>query len=108
MIPGGFGPNELIMILIVVFLLFGASKLPQLARSMGKSMGEFKKAQREAEIELQEFEKEVKEGKHKSGDRREKLEKMARDVGIEDIEGKTDEELIEEIRNAAPKESAEP
>ncbi|MFO7967997.1 MAG: twin-arginine translocase TatA/TatE family subunit [Archaeoglobaceae archaeon] len=108
MIPGGFGPNELILILIVAFLLFGASKLPQLARSMGKSMGEFKRAQREAEIELQEFEKDVKEGKHKTKERREKIEKMARDMGIEDIEGKTEEELLEEIRNAAPKESAEP
>lgn len=108
MIPGGFGPNELILILIVAFLLFGASKLPQLARSMGKSMGEFKKAQREAEIELQEFEKEVKEGKRTSKEKREKLEKMAKDMGVEDIEGKTDDELLEEIRNAAPKESAEP
>lgn len=108
MIPGGFGPNELILILIVAFLLFGASKLPQLARSMGKSMGEFKRAQREAEIELQEFEKEVKEGKYKTKEKREKLEKMAKELGIEDVEGKTEDELMEEIKNAIPKEKAEP
>ena len=102
------GPNELIAILIIAFLLFGASKLPQLARSVGKSMGEFKKAQREAEIELREFEKEIREGRYKGGGKREKLEKIARDLGIEP-EDKTDDELIEEINKAIPKaEKAEP
>ncbi len=47
------GSQELILIFIVVVLLFGATKLPELARSMGKSMGEFKRAQRESEIEIQ-------------------------------------------------------
>ncbi|WP_332881743.1 Sec-independent protein translocase subunit TatA/TatB [Methanosarcina horonobensis] len=41
---GGVGPTELILILAVVMLLFGASKLPELARSMGSSVGEFKKS----------------------------------------------------------------
>ena len=107
MLPS-IGPNELMLILIIAFLLFGASKLPQLARSMGKSMGEFKKAQREAEIELRKFEQELQEGKHKPEDKREKLEKIAKDLGI-DPEDKTDEELIEEINKAIPKaEKAEP
>lgn len=47
------GSQELILIFIVVVLLFGATKLPELARSMGKSMGEFKRAQRESDIEIQ-------------------------------------------------------
>jgi len=46
------GPNEIMIIGVIIVLLFGASKLPELARSVGKSMGEFKKAQREAEKEL--------------------------------------------------------
>jgi len=37
------GTQELIMIFGVVVLLFGATKLPELARSMGSSVGEFKK-----------------------------------------------------------------
>ncbi|NYT00614.1 MAG: twin-arginine translocase TatA/TatE family subunit, partial [Methanocellales archaeon] len=45
---GGIGPNELLIIFAVIVLLFGATKLPELAKSMGKSMGEFKKAQKEA------------------------------------------------------------
>ena len=43
------GTQELVMIFAVVVLLFGASKLPELARSMGSSVGEFKKAQKESE-----------------------------------------------------------
>ena len=42
------GPTELIIILVIVVLLFGASRLPDLARSVGVSMKEFKKATREA------------------------------------------------------------
>ena len=38
------GPWEIILILAVVMLLFGAKKLPELAKGMGKSMKEFKKA----------------------------------------------------------------
>lgn len=37
------GPTEWIIILLVVLLLFGARKLPQLARSMGGSITAFKK-----------------------------------------------------------------
>jgi sec-independent protein translocase protein TatA len=40
MIPGG---PELIIILIVILLLFGSTRLPALARGMGKSISEFKK-----------------------------------------------------------------
>jgi sec-independent protein translocase protein TatA len=37
------GPGELIVILLVVLLLFGAKRLPELARSLGKSLNEFKR-----------------------------------------------------------------
>ncbi len=46
------GTQELIIIFAVILLLFGASKLPELARAMGKSMGEFKKAKAETELEM--------------------------------------------------------
>lgn len=38
-----FGAGEIILILVVVMLLFGATKLPQLARSIGASAKEFRK-----------------------------------------------------------------
>lgn len=44
---GGLGAPELIIILLVVVLLFGAKKLPELARSVGKSISEFKKGKDE-------------------------------------------------------------
>lgn len=51
---------EMIMIFIVVLLLFGAKKLPELARGVGKSMGEFKKARDEFEREITRSESEAR------------------------------------------------
>ncbi|MEL6821562.1 MAG: twin-arginine translocase TatA/TatE family subunit [Calditrichota bacterium] len=42
--PFGMGPTELIVIFMLVILLFGAKRLPELARSLGSSIKEFKKA----------------------------------------------------------------
>jgi len=52
------GPTELLIIAAVVFLLFGATRLPQLAKSLGQSKRAFKEGLDEAEREAQ---KEVKE-----------------------------------------------
>lgn len=41
------GPPELILILVVVLLLFGGTKLPKLARSLGQAQREFKDGLRE-------------------------------------------------------------
>jgi sec-independent protein translocase protein TatA len=49
---GPLGTPELIIIAILILVLFGAKKLPTFARSLGKSMGEFKKAKDEFEKEL--------------------------------------------------------
>ncbi|HEY4300397.1 MAG TPA: twin-arginine translocase TatA/TatE family subunit [Candidatus Didemnitutus sp.] len=43
----GIGGSELLIILLIVLLLFGGAKLPALARGMGESIREFKKAARE-------------------------------------------------------------
>ena len=48
-LPGG---TELILIIFVIILLFGARKLPELARSLGKSLNEFKKGQREESLDV--------------------------------------------------------
>ncbi len=46
------GWPEIIFILVIVLLLFGAKKLPELARGIGQSLGEFKKARDEFEREI--------------------------------------------------------
>jgi sec-independent protein translocase protein TatA len=43
----GVGGSELLIILAIVLLLFGGSKLPQLAKGLGQSVKEFKKASKE-------------------------------------------------------------
>jgi sec-independent protein translocase protein TatA len=48
-LPGG---PELFIILAIAVLLFGANKLPELARSSGQAMGEFKRGRQELEAEL--------------------------------------------------------
>ena len=51
MMPAAFlqniGPSEWILIIVVLLLVFGASRIPQIARSLGKSASEFKKGVRE-------------------------------------------------------------
>lgn len=51
---GPLGGPEIIMIALVVLLLFGAKKLPQLARGIGQASGEMKKARAEVEREFKE------------------------------------------------------
>ena len=46
-IAGMIGPQEIIVILIIVLLLFGGTKIPELMKGLGKGMSEFRKASRE-------------------------------------------------------------
>lgn len=50
----------MIVIFLIVLLLFGAKKIPELARGIGKGMGEFKKAKTEFEREIHEGEIEAR------------------------------------------------
>jgi sec-independent protein translocase protein TatA len=49
---GNFGGPDLFIVLLIVLVLFGAKKLPELARSLGQSMNEFRKAREEFDREL--------------------------------------------------------
>lgn len=62
MIPlfGPIGP-ELLIIVLVLVLLFGANQIPQLANAVGKAMGSFKKGRQEAEKEVEEIQEEVED-----------------------------------------------
>ena len=57
---GSLGGQEIVVIFLIVLLLFGAKKLPELARGIGKSMGEFKKAREDFEKEITRAETDVR------------------------------------------------
>ena len=54
--PGLPGGPEVLIVLLILVLLFGANKIPKLARSTGQAMGEFKRGSEEIEDELSEIE----------------------------------------------------
>jgi len=47
-----FGMGELIVILIIILLLFGAKRLPEIAKALGRSLKEFKKGTKEIKDEI--------------------------------------------------------
>ena len=50
---GSLGPWEIIGILLILLLLFGAKRLPELAKGLGKSLREFKKATKDIQDEIE-------------------------------------------------------
>ena len=54
------GPWELILILIVALIIFGPGKLPEIGRSLGKSINEFKRASMDIQRQIEAEVKEVK------------------------------------------------
>jgi sec-independent protein translocase protein TatA len=48
----GMGPTEMIILLVVVLLLFGAKRIPEIAGSFGKGIKEFKKNMNEVQSEI--------------------------------------------------------
>jgi sec-independent protein translocase protein TatA len=84
------GTQDILLILIVALFLFGPNKLPEMARSLGKATGEFKKAQIQSESELKQM---VKPLYNKD----EKIHNLAVEMGL-DAQDKSDEQIIEEIR----------
>ena len=83
---GSFGTTEIILIVAVLFLLFGASRLPQLAKSFGQTRKAFKEGMREAEEE-EKMEQEQK--------------KLAPTPIAPQINSVSDEELTAEMRRRA-------
>jgi sec-independent protein translocase protein TatA len=78
----GLGTPEIIGIVIVLFLLFGATRLPQLAKSLGQSRKAFKEGMREAELEDAD-------------------EKQLRSADAPKVSEMSDEALAEEMRRRA-------
>ena len=55
------GATELIIVLVVILILFGPKKLPDLSRAVGKSIGEFKRGKKEVDAEIRKLDEEEEE-----------------------------------------------
>ena len=60
---GGLGPWEITLIIVVLLVFFGARKIPELARGLGKGIREFKDATKEIKNEIEENVKDTSEKK---------------------------------------------
>ena len=56
----GLGMSEIAIILVIVLLIFGPKRIPELARAIGESLFSFRKGIKEAEDEFKKVEKEIK------------------------------------------------
>jgi len=55
------GPELIILVILVGILIFGAKKIPELAKTFGKAKGEFEKGKMEGEKELKDFKEKASE-----------------------------------------------
>lgn len=60
------GAPELILILVIVLIIFGPGKLPEVGRSLGKALSEFKKAKKDLENEINDNDENEDKLKHES------------------------------------------
>ncbi|MDQ2685210.1 MAG: twin-arginine translocase TatA/TatE family subunit [Thermoproteota archaeon] len=98
------GLEWVIIILVIVVIFFGAKKIPELARSMGKATSEFQKARIEAKKTIGN-ESIDKEKKQNSVDR-EKLESIAETLGV-DYSNKDDKDLKNAIDEELKKQGSQ-
>ena len=92
---GGLGPLEIIVLLVIFFVLFGAERLPKMANALGRSKGEFQKGLKEVTGEPSTVNTEADleaGGKTKAVD----VAQKAEEAGI-DPSGKTTEEVEKEL-----------
>jgi sec-independent protein translocase protein TatA len=85
------GLEWVIIILVIVVIFFGAKKIPELARSMGKATSEFQKARLEAKKSIENDSTSGNNEQQRSVDR-EKLESIAETLGV-DYSNKDDQDL---------------
>ncbi|MFQ5887654.1 MAG: twin-arginine translocase TatA/TatE family subunit [Candidatus Hydrothermarchaeales archaeon] len=105
------GGPEVVVIIAIGLLLFGPKKLPELARAIGRAVGEYQKAVKEFEHEADTVRKDVLDegpgpsprapGAKKRGPSRQ-LIKIAKNLGI-DTANKTESQLLAEINRKTKK-----
>jgi sec-independent protein translocase protein TatA len=88
------GTTELIAILIAALFLFGPQKLPELARSLGSAVGEFKKAQRASEMQLTEFDAYTRKAENKFAPKEKEEDKEKKEATPKEKEENKDKKDI--------------
>lgn len=63
---GNLGGFEIVIIAVVALLIFGPKKLPEMGRSIGKTLTEFKKGMKDAQTEIKKIEEEPAEKKEEN------------------------------------------
>ena len=90
------GSEWMIIIFVALILLLGTNRFPEAAKKIGKMVGEFNKAKNEIQNEMKDVAKDNIEISGPVKNERQKLEIMAKTIGI-DSKKKTDDELRTEI-----------
>jgi sec-independent protein translocase protein TatA len=93
------GSEWLIVIVIVVVLIFGANKIPDLAKSLGRASGEFQKGKVESEQEVARLKAQGAQPAQPAEPDHDKLMRAAKELDVS-TEGKTDDEIREEVKKA--------
>jgi len=96
---GSFQGMEWVLLFLIILLIFGPSKLPQLAKGLGQAIYEFRKASQG--LTEEEREKQSRSGLSSVDD--ETLKKLAEKLGVKDAESKNRDQLITEIISEAKK-----
>ena len=92
------GSEWIIIIFIAVILLLGTNRFPEIAKKIGKVVGEYNNAKNQIQNEMKDVTKENFEISGPVKDERKKLETMSNTLGI-DFEDKTNDELKKIIEN---------
>jgi len=86
------GGEWLIIIFVALVLILGTNKLPEAAKKLGKAMNEYKKAKDGIQDQMKDYTKENLQVNGPVADERQKLDKIAKSLGI-DSKNKSDDEL---------------
>ena len=102
----GIGFPELMIILVIIMIIFGAGKLPEIGSAFGRSIKNFKKSMKEAEAEEVDAEQPVGEQTLSTAEESEKIE--AKPQTPEEAAAKKEAEMIDEVADEILKNRVDP
>ena len=98
------GSEWIIIIFVALLVLLGTNRLPEVSRKLGKVVGEYSKAKNEVQKQFKDFSNANLDISGPVQNERQKLEAIAKSLGIE-FENKSDDELREQISSKIGKSS---